>query len=143
MKLFGLNKDFRSKLKKKSIIFLIIYTILSTSFITDDVSISSNVSEREVAQSCRTLRDPMDCSPPGSPVLGILQARVLEWVAISFSRGSSWPRDRTRVSCIPGRRFNLWATRDIIVDTSHLINFKIIYKCNWMKISKLLLTANY
>ena len=47
---------------------------------------------------------------PGSSLHGILQARVLEWVAISFSRGSSQPRDRTQVFCIPGRRFNLWAT---------------------------------
>ena len=54
----------------------------------------------------------MDCSLPGSSLHGILQARVLEWVAISFSRGSSRPRDRTRVSCIPGRRFNLWAPRE-------------------------------
>ena len=46
-------------------------------------------SESEVAQSCPTLRDPVDCSPPGSSVHGILQARILEWVAISFSRGSS------------------------------------------------------
>ena len=69
-------------------------------------------SESEVAQSCPTLRDPMDCSLPGSSVHGILQARVLEWVAISFSRGSSWPRDRTWVSRIPGRCFNLWATRE-------------------------------
>ena len=53
-----------------------------------------------VAQSCPTLCDPMDCSPPGSSVHGILQARILEWVAIPFSKGSSWPRDRTRVSCI-------------------------------------------
>ena len=45
---------------------------------------------------------------------GILQARVLDWVAISFSRGSSWPRDWTRVSRIPGRRFNLWATREAL-----------------------------
>ena len=52
-----------------------------------------------VAQSCLTLCDPMDCSPPGSSVCGISQARILEWVAISFSRGSSWPRDQTRVSC--------------------------------------------
>ena len=44
-------------------------------------------------QSCATLRDPMDGSPPGSPIPGILQARILEWVAISFSRGSSQPRD--------------------------------------------------
>jgi len=49
-----------------------------------------------VAQSCPTLCDPMDCSIPVSSVHGIFQARVLEWVAISFSRGSSWPRDWTR-----------------------------------------------
>ena len=55
-------------------------------------------SESEVAQSCPTLGDPRDCSPPGSSVHGIFQARILEWVAISFSRGSSWPRDRTQVS---------------------------------------------
>jgi len=52
-----------------------------------------------VIQSCPTLWDPMDCSPPGSSVHGILQTRILEWVAISSSRGSSWPRDRTCVSC--------------------------------------------
>ena len=67
-------------------------------------------SESEVAQSCPTLCDPVDCSPPGSSVHGILQARILEWVAISFSRGSSWPRDQTQVSRIAGRHFNLWAT---------------------------------
>ena len=66
----------------------------------------------EVAQSCPTLCDLMDCSLPGSSLHGILQARVLEWVAISFSRGSSRPRDQTRVSSIPGRCFNLWATRE-------------------------------
>ena len=71
-----------------------------------------NESESEVAQSCPTLCDPMDCSPPGSSVRGILQARILEWVAISFSRGSSRPRDWAQVSCIAGRRFNLWATRE-------------------------------
>ena len=59
----------------------------------------------EVAQSCPTLCDPGDCSPPGSSVHGILQARILEWVAISFSRGSSGPRDRTPVSHIAGRFF--------------------------------------
>ena len=48
-------------------------------------------------QSCPTLCDPMDCSPRGSSVHGILQARILEWIAISFSRGSSWPRDGTRI----------------------------------------------
>ena len=48
---------------------------------------------------------PMDCSPPGSSVHGILQARILEWAAISFYRGSSWPRDQTQVSCTAGRYF--------------------------------------
>ena len=66
--------------------------------------------ESEVVQSCPTLCDPMDCSPPGSSIHGILQARIVEWITISFSRGSSRPRDQTRVSCIAG--FNLWATRE-------------------------------
>ena len=56
-------------------------------------------------QSCPALHDPMDYSPPGSSVHGILQARILEWVAISFPRGSSQPRDQTRVSCIGARFF--------------------------------------
>ena len=53
----------------------------------------------------------MDHSPPGSSVHGISQARVLEWVAISFSRGSSWPRDQTHISCIAGGFFICWAIR--------------------------------
>ena len=56
-----------------------------------------------VDESCPTLCDPMDCSPPGSSVHGILQARILQWVAIAFSRGSSSPRDQTQVSNITGR----------------------------------------
>ena len=59
-----------------------------------------------------TLCDPMDCSLPGSSLHGILQARILEWVAISFSSVSSQLRDQTQVSCTAGRRFNLWATRE-------------------------------
>ena len=66
----------------------------------------------EVAQSCPTLCDLMEYSLPGSSLHGILQARVLEWVAISFSRVSSQPRDRTLGSRIPGRGFNLWSTRE-------------------------------
>ena len=58
-----------------------------------------------VAQSCLTLCDPTDCSPPVSSVQGILQARTLEWITIPFSRGSSWPRDQTQVSCIAGKLF--------------------------------------
>ena len=69
-------------------------------------------SESEFDQSYPTLCDPMDYSLPGSSLHGILQARVLEWIAISFSKGSSRPRDRTRVSRVPGRCFNLWATRE-------------------------------
>ena len=68
--------------------------------------------ESEVAQSCQTLCDPMYSSLPGFPVHGNFQARVLEWVAISFSRDSSQPRDRTWVSHIVDRRFTLWATRE-------------------------------
>ena len=64
-------------------------------------------SESEDAQSCPTLFDPMDCGPPGSCVCGILQAGVLEWVAISFSGRSSQPRDRTQVSRIAGRHFTI------------------------------------
>ena len=60
-----------------------------------------------VAQLCLTLCDPMDCRPPSSSVHGILQARILEWVAIPFSRGSFQPRDRTQVSCIAGRFFTV------------------------------------
>ena len=59
-----------------------------------------------------TLWDPRDYSPPCSSVHGILQARVLEWVAISSSRGSFWPRGQTWVSCIAGRFFIVWATRE-------------------------------
>ena len=70
--------------------------------------------KKEVAQSCPILWDPMDCNLPGSSLHGILQAGILEWVAISFSRGSSQPRDRTQVSCNAGRRFNLWATREAL-----------------------------
>ena len=66
----------------------------------------------KVAQLCPTLCNPMDCSLPGSLVHEILQARVLEWVAPSFSRGSSQLRDQTGVSCIVSRCFTIWATRE-------------------------------
>ena len=69
-----------------------------------------------VTQSCLTLCDPMDCSLPGSSVHGILQATILEWVAIPFSRGSFWPRDWTLVSCIAGRFFTVWAPREALKD---------------------------
>ena len=71
--------------------------------------------EGEVAQPCPTLCDPVDCSLPGFSIHGILQARILEWVTISFSRGYSQPRGRTQVSHIGGRCFNLWATREAAI----------------------------
>ena len=55
----------------------------------------------KLLQLCPTICDPVDYSPPGSSVHGIFQARILEWVAISFSRRSSRPRDQTQISCVP------------------------------------------
>ena len=87
----------------------------------EDVDIHSETDrERElilkmcvlVTQSCLTLCDPVGCSPPGSSVPGILQARTLEWVTIPFSRGSSRPKDQTHVACIAGRCFTIWAIRE-------------------------------
>ena len=60
-----------------------------------------------VTQSCLTLGNPIGCNPPNSSVLAVFQARILEWVAIPFSRGSSQPRDQTWVSCIAGRFFTI------------------------------------
>ena len=87
----------------------------------------------KVAQSCPTLCNPMDCSPPGFSVHGILQARILQWVAISFSRGSSRPRDRTQVSHIAGRRFNLWASREAPYLICEVINncSTFLMECLW------------
>ena len=65
-----------------------------------------------VGQSCLTLCDSVDYSPPGFSVHEILQARILEWAAIPFSRGSSPPRDWTGIYCIAGRFFIIWATRE-------------------------------
>ena len=81
----------------------------------------------KVAQLCLTLWDPMDCSPPGSSLHRILQARILEWVAIPFSRGSSPPRDQNLFSRIAGGFFTIWATREAnnyLVQLNKLKNFK-------------------
>ena len=72
--------------------------------------------------------DPVDCSLPGSSVHGILQARILEWVAISFSRGSSRPGDQTQVSCIAGGFFSSWAIREALTfSINNSIKFKNVY----------------
>ena len=64
------------------------------------VSQHCSVRACSVTELCLTLCNPVDCSPLGSSVHGILQARMLEWVSMPSSRGSSWPRDGTRVSCV-------------------------------------------
>ena len=83
----------------------------------------------EFAHSCPTLCDPMDCSLPGSSIHGIFQARVLEWIAISFSRRSSRSRDWTWVSRIVGRCFTDWATREVHnIWEEYIILNAILYK---------------
>ena len=91
-----------------------------------------------VAQFCLTLCDPMDCSPPGSSLHGILQARILEWVAISFSRGSSQPRDWTCVSCIAGRFFTIWVTGETLIHNMKLhIKYNLMhYLCMKVKVAQ-------
>ena len=80
-------------------------TLLSSLYLLRVVKVKS-------LRRVRLFVTPVDCSLPGSSVHGILQARILVWVTISFSRGSSQRRDRTRVSRIGGRCFNLWANRE-------------------------------
>ena len=71
--------------------------------------------------------DLMDCYLPGSSVYGIFQARIREWVAISFSRGSSQPRDQTQVSCTAGRFFTDRTTREALITLDHLNNLLHFY----------------
>ena len=91
-------------------------------------------------QTCPALCDPMDCNPPGSSVHGILQAAVLEWVAISSFRVSSWPRDWTHVSCIAGgfltpepsgRWCHIWISRIIFYFVVSPWHVKL-QKCNFI-----------
>ena len=83
------------------------------------VSSSASETPKLVPQLCPTFSDHMDYSRPGSSVHAVLQARILEWVAISSSVGSSWPRDQTWVSCIAGRLFIVWTTREAPWDPKH------------------------
>ena len=100
----GLQRVGHNKATKHSTI-----TVRALLFYTN-IRITLSESEVKVFQSCLTLCDPMDCT-----VHGILQATVLEWVAFPFSRGSSQPRDKTRVSCIVGRFFTNKAIRENLV----------------------------
>ena len=77
----------------------------------------------------QTLCNPVDCSLLGSSIHGIFQAGILQWVAISFSRRSSQPRDWTWVSCIVGRCFTIWATREVIMIRARWAKDKVL----WLK----------
>ena len=79
----------------------------------DALEILYAATKRGKRWSSPVVSDPMDCSPAGSSVHGSLQARILEWVAVSFSRGSSQPWDRTWVFCIVGRLLTGWAMREV------------------------------
>ena len=109
--------------------------------VTITTAIRKKESESEVAQACPTLCDLMACSSPGSSVHGIFQARVLERVAISFSRRSSWPRDRTRVSCIAGRCFTIWATSDLVATITALISWALPSPGLWHAIFHVMLST--
>ena len=81
-----------------------------------------------------TLCDLTDCSPPGPSVHGILQARILEWVAIPFSKGHSWLRDRIQVSCTAGRLLTIWATREAtggLWTPPHLVQLNYLLLARW------------
>ena len=96
-------------------------------------SLSNQKPVRSVAQSCLTLCDPVDCSPPGSFVHGISQTRTLEWVTISFSRGHSRPQDQTHSSCSAGdltRSFNHCTTWEAVIS----LNYQIFWSCSSLSI---------
>ena len=86
-----------------------------------------------VAQSYLTICNPMDCSPPGSSVHGMLRARIQEWVAIPVSSGSSQLRDRTEVSCTADRFFTVWTTREALKEHQWLTksgNTCLMFSCH-------------
>ena len=130
------TKDINSDMFVNTFSFKFLYKSLSLSIIISLIILSSCSLGVVVlvAQSGLTLCNPMDCGLPGSSVHGILQARIQEWAAISFSRGSSPPRDRTQVFCIAGRFFTIWATGKItklfLICYQSFINFTplLIYK---------------
>ena len=100
---FGASSNFFSFkfLKNIHLEYILIFCLITRNYVSKSFGKKCVL----VAQSCPTLCDPMDCSPPGFSVHGIFQARILEWIAISFSKGTSQPRDQTLVFCIGGRFF--------------------------------------
>ena len=108
--------------REKALLNNVLYTLQITctqtykrtvmiSLMNCSISIPTTTTTKSL-QSCLTLCNPIDSSPLGSSIHGVFQARILEWAAISFSRGSSWPRDETRVSHTAGRLFTIWANRE-------------------------------
>ena len=105
-------------------------------------NLESKLKNLTCVKSCLSLCNPLDCSPPGSSVHGFFQARILQWVAISFSKGSSWPRDQTCVSCIGRQILYHWATWEAMVKNMsysginltkngqklHIENYKILLR---------------
>ena len=104
------------------------------------INVSNQQSEVLVTQSYPTVCVRMDFSPQGSYVNGFLQARILEWVAIPFSWGTSLPRDWTQVSCIVGRFFTDWTTRE-----AHQINMcelNLLLHANYISIKRITLSQD-
>ena len=108
-----------------------------------NLSVSPKKVKVLVTQLFLTLCNPVDCSPPGFSVHGILQARILEWIAISSSRGSSWPRDEIRVSCTANGFFTTWTTREAPMQVKFILvtNFLKYSTCkvrySWLSTNKL------
>ena len=88
------------------------------------ISLQSKGLSRVFSNTSSTLCNPMDCSPPGSFVHGIIQARMLQWVAISSSRRSFWPKDWTRISCIGRQNPYHWATWEQVTSIYKRIYFR-------------------
>ena len=107
---------------------ILLYTALLTSWIHVVVL---------VAESCLTPCDPTDCSSAGSSLHRILQARILEWVVISFSRGSSGPRNRTRISCIVRQvlyHLSHWRSPHELIDMLKKRKYRISLAVQWLKL---------
>ena len=86
-----------------------------------------------MAQFCPVLFDPMDWSPLDSSIHGILQVRIFEWFPLSYSRGSSWPRDWTWISCIAGGFFTVWATRKAYYKAFNSVQFSCSVESNFLR----------
>ena len=107
--------------KEERIYIVIFFTVFNSHKLFDKYCVLRAVRS---LQLCLTLCDPMDCSLPGSFVHGISKARILEWVAIFYSKGSSRPRDQTHVSCVScgffTTEFMIWSTKSTLLKSNQL-----------------------